>query len=544
MDHHTSPSGRRSLRGPGCPGARLARVVIGAALAALLLTVPAGAGTVRVASTDALKKALADAGTDPGRVIEIAPGTYTFDGYSLANVGSTKKGGRPVRGLTVRGLGASPGEVVLQGGGMDPNSERRSGFGFVLFDATDVVFENFTIRDVRGHLFHLKGEWGADRITFRRLRLINSGEQFIKGTAKRWVDGVDDGLVEDCHFEYEMRTFVDKKTQRARPSVLDRSGPTQVRVRLFRSVPRNAFPPDYWVGATAGAKGHAWTARVVASRVAEGTTAEQVLTFDQPVPADLPDKLILVLDRPDEELRAWGPQGGYTNAIDIHYGHNWVIRRSTFVRIGTTLRSNYQHAVAAILMWNGSENTLVERVAFLDCESGVALGLGQRTGGSKAYQHAGGVVKHAWFYRGRDVKGDRAFGFESSVDARIEDAHVVLNGSYANAVEYRFPATKGFVARGVRADAKVENRNAPAAAEGAGAPLAANPEEVLRVVRAAIDGTPVPGQDSDLAARPRVRPAPPGPEGAATPAAEAAPAAGKGKKGKARQKQPKPPPQP
>jgi hypothetical protein len=510
-----STAGGRTLR-----SARVTPIV---AVAVLLAAAPALAGTVRVSSTEALRTALDEAASDPGRIIEIEPGTYRFHGYSLATLGSPQKGGRPIRGLTVRGLGASPRDVVLQGTGMDATAEKRSRFGFVLFDATDVAFENFTIRDVRGHLFHMKGERGADRITFRRLRLINSGSQFIKGTANRWVDGVDDGLVEDCHFEYEVRQFAGLGPSRAEPRLLERVGEKEARVQLAAARPGRPFTEDYWKGATASAAGHAWTARVVASRVAEGATTEQFLTFDVPVPADLPRTLSLVLDRTGQGEPAWGPPGGYTNAIDIHTGRNWVIRRSTFVRIGTNLQSRYQHAVASVLLWNGSENALVERVAFLDCESGVMLGLGQKTGAGKAHQHRGGVVKHAWFYRSKGVKGDRAFGFESSPDARIEDAHVVLNGSYPNAVEYRFATTTGFVARGVRADATVANRIAPPPAEAAGA-LAADPEDVLRVVRAAIEGSPVPGQDTDLATRPRTSPAPAAVGSPTTPAAAAEPA--------------------
>ena len=153
------------------------------ALATLLVAAAAAEpATIRVSTTDQLKAALATAHTDPGRIIELRPGRYPFSGYSLFSLGPFEAG-RPIRGLTIRGLGAGPRDVVLAGTGMDPRPDVNTGYGFVLIDALDVTFENFEIRDVRTHLFALKGERGyADRTTFRRLRLVNAGEQFIKGT--------------------------------------------------------------------------------------------------------------------------------------------------------------------------------------------------------------------------------------------------------------------------------------------------------------------------------------------------------------------------
>jgi hypothetical protein len=206
-------------------------------------------------------------------------------------------------------------------------------------------------------------------------------------------------------------------------------------------------------------------------------------------PKDVPPRLVLELDRPDRVVeRAWGPQGGYTNGIDVHTGKRWVIRRSTFQRIGTNLNSNYSHAVAAILFWNGGDGTLVEDVAFLDCESGVVLGLTRATG-PDGWNHANGTVRRAWFYRSNDVRGDRAFGFEASRQARIEDVKVVLNGTYPNAVEYRFPQTTGFVAAGVRSDAEgVVARADPGEADISDVAAVDSPDAVKRVVLDALNG--------------------------------------------------------
>jgi len=462
------------------------------ALATLLVAAAAAEpATIRVSTTDQLKAALATAHTDPGRIIELRPGRYPFSGYSLFSLGPFEAG-RPIRGLTIRGLGAGPRDVVLAGTGMDPRPDVNTGYGFVLIDALDVTFENFEIRDVRTHLFALKGERGyADRTTFRRLRLVNAGEQFIKGTADQWVDGADDGLVEDCHFEYELRSYVDRRLATAKWTVSKVVSPTEVIVTLdILTGAVRPFAYGSWRGALLYPEGKAWARTVIASAPVSSGPRSVRLKLGTSVPRRRwPRSVVTRLDLPDVVIRnAWGPNGGYTEAIDVHTGSGWVVRRSSFVRIGTSLRSNYDHAVQAILFWHGSHDTTIEDVSFYDCESGVMLGLGADVNRA-GWNHNRGVVRRAWFYRNAGVRGDRPFGFENSANATIEEAYAVVNGTTNSAVEYRFPGTTGFVGRIIEADVTaVEARADPGPATLSGIRRVSDPERIRRFVLDTLDG--------------------------------------------------------
>lgn len=76
---------------------------------------------------------------------------------------------------------------------------------------------------------------------------------------------------------------------------------------------------------------------------------------------------------------------GYTNGISAHTAHRWVVRDNEWVRI---LTSNGT-PVPAVLFWNDSSDTIVERNFFLDCGRGVAFGLNDG--------HTGGTVRNNMF---------------------------------------------------------------------------------------------------------------------------------------------------
>ena len=72
----------------------------------------------------------------------------------------------------------------------------------------------------------------------------------------------------------------------------------------------------------------------------------------------------------------------YTNGISAHNAHRWVVRDNEWVRILT----NDDTPVPAILFWNGSSDTIVERNFLLDCGRGIAFGLSSG--------HSGGIVRN------------------------------------------------------------------------------------------------------------------------------------------------------
>lgn len=76
---------------------------------------------------------------------------------------------------------------------------------------------------------------------------------------------------------------------------------------------------------------------------------------------------------------------GYTNGISAHNAHGWVVRDNEWVRILTSDGTPYP----AVLFWNNSSDTIVERNLFLDCGRGVAFGLNSG--------HTGGIVRNNMF---------------------------------------------------------------------------------------------------------------------------------------------------
>ena len=75
----------------------------------------------------------------------------------------------------------------------------------------------------------------------------------------------------------------------------------------------------------------------------------------------------------------------YTNGVDVHTGQNWIIRHSLFRNIRAP---QGQLAGPAVLMWNGSSNSIVEANTFIDCQREIALGLIDRR--IAARSHAAG----------------------------------------------------------------------------------------------------------------------------------------------------------
>lgn len=75
----------------------------------------------------------------------------------------------------------------------------------------------------------------------------------------------------------------------------------------------------------------------------------------------------------------------YTNGISAHNAHGWVVRDNEWVRILTSDGT----PAPAVLFWNNSSDTIVERNLFLDCSRGVAFGLNSG--------HTGGIVRNNMF---------------------------------------------------------------------------------------------------------------------------------------------------
>jgi hypothetical protein len=144
----------------------------------------------------------------------------------------------------------------------------------------------------------------------------------------------------------------------------------------------------------------------------------------------------------------------YTNAIDAIGGQRWTIRdnliRGIFCQDGSL-------AGPAVLMWQGSADTVVERNTFVDCSRGVALGL------VSSQDHNGGVIRNN-FVRWNpeaDYVVDVPI-YTTSPGSVILHNSVLTHGRYDAAVEVRYVGATGVEVRGNLMDAIVRPRDGAA----------------------------------------------------------------------------------
>lgn len=164
------------------------------------------------------------------------------------------------------------------------------------------------------------------------------------------------------------------------------------------------------------------------------------------------------------EYTTKGPADGYTNAIDIFGGENWVIRDNLFFNLRQYDGDFYYGP--AILMWQKSRNTLVERNLFIDCDRAIAFGLGDYP---DAFEHSGGVIRNNFIYNSPSaVYADVAISVFDSPGTLVEHNTIYQSNGYPNAIEYRFPDATGVVIRNNLTNRRIEAR------EGASATLSGN----------------------------------------------------------------------
>jgi hypothetical protein len=274
----------------------------------------------------------------PGMTILIANGTYTLSNTLYVN---------NVNDVTIRGA-SSCDDVVLIGTGMtNPN------FGSVPYgiwsNSSNTVIAHLTIRDLYYHPVILNP--GAQQPRIYSVRLVNAGQQFVKGNPTSSTQGVDNGVVEYSIMEFET-------TSR-----------------------------DY-----------------------------------------------------------------YTNGVDVHTGKNWIIRDNLFRNIRAPVG---QLAGPAILMWNGCSNAIVERNLFLNTQRGIAFGLQERV----PDDHSGGIIRNNIFYRKGGETGDTGIYIADSPNTKALHNTIILNGTYPNSIEYRFPNTTGVEIRFNLTDAPIVSRD-------------------------------------------------------------------------------------
>ncbi|MEE9322824.1 MAG: hypothetical protein V3U76_20450, partial [Granulosicoccus sp.] len=150
---------------------------------------------------------------------------------------------------------------------------------------------------------------------------------------------------------------------------------------------------------------------------------------------------------------------GYIKGIDVHGGSNWVIRNNRFENFHTPDSAEYLYN-PAVLMWNGSSNTLVENNVFVNVDRAIAFGLRYRTN-----DHSGGIIRNnmiatheGLFSPERNVTTDAAIIVWSSPNTKVLHNTVITQGNTNLAIEFRYNSQGGEVKNNLT-DAPISDRD-------------------------------------------------------------------------------------
>jgi hypothetical protein len=126
-------------------------------------------------------------------------------------------------------------------------------------------------------------------------------------------------------------------------------------------------------------------------------------------------------------------EGDYTNGIDLLNSHNWIIRDNVIRNIkagpGGIL------AGPAILVWQGSSRTVVERNRVIDCDMGISLGNSSDSDPS----HSGGIIRNN-FVKGYE-NSDFGICVSKSPNAKVVNNTIYSPGSWPYSIEVQYASS-------------------------------------------------------------------------------------------------------
>ena len=139
-----------------------------------------------------------------------------------------------------------------------------------------------------------------------------------------------------------------------------------------------------------------------------------------------------------DRARSW-----YTNGIDCLAVLGWIVRDNEFIRIRAPVG---QLAGAAILFWQNSLETIVERNKLVECDMGISFGNPSGPGpnarnGETVYDHQEGIIRNNFIFRNGD--GDVGITLNKANNFKVYNNTVVLNGTFYWNIEYRFIPSTG-----------------------------------------------------------------------------------------------------
>ena len=133
-----------------------------------------------------LRRLVAEA--KPGTTILLEDGEYRLD--RMLDITTDR--------VVIRGRSGDRDKVIVRGDGMqEPN------VGVALsISASHVTLAHLTVGYVRFHGVQVRGERGASNLVLQNIRVVNTGQQLIKGSVGSDGRGPDDGLLACSRIEY------------------------------------------------------------------------------------------------------------------------------------------------------------------------------------------------------------------------------------------------------------------------------------------------------------------------------------------------------
>ena len=147
----------------------------------LIVIYPLGATEILVHNYSELLDALNN--STPGDTILMANGTYNIHYYPQVNI----------ENITIKSQSGIRDSVILDG------NEYSANYGF-LIDANDVTIKDITIKNVEFNCIYTNDS--IDNLHIVNCKFIDSGEHFIKISSDVDPSPSENGIVENCLFEY------------------------------------------------------------------------------------------------------------------------------------------------------------------------------------------------------------------------------------------------------------------------------------------------------------------------------------------------------
>ena len=145
------------------------------------------------------------------------------------------------------------------------------------------------------------------------------------------------------------------------------------------------------------------------------------------------------------------PGSCYTNAIDGVGDARWIVRDNLIHDIRC---QDLALAGPAILLWQGSSDTLVERNTIIDSSRGISLGL------ISAADHFNGIARNNFIHW--DPAANYAVDvpiYTTSPNSELLNNTALASGKYPNAIEVRYSGATGVKVTNNLLDATIQPRN-------------------------------------------------------------------------------------